>query len=170
MEGGLEVSFYSGITWAYKLQAEHHDFEHNTFVSRVTPESIPILFFSSITRQILILGKRNRRRKKSRQGKQQLSSLLAQALISGLLPGNLEEERGRKLHYPTEFLAQTPCTQCWMQLYHRPKSYTRPNLISRPKPDLIDESKSGKPHLQAATVSACNFFPRKKVRALSYDI
>ena len=40
-----------------------------------------------------------------------------------------------------------------MQWYHRPESYTQPNLISRPKLDLIDETKSGKPHLQAATVS-----------------
>ena len=81
-----------------------HNFEHNTLVSRVTPESI-ILYFSSIIRQNLNLGKNNRRRKKSRQGKQkkkktvlasavrcrmigkQVLTLLAEALISGLLPG-----------------------------------------------------------------------------------
>ena len=33
-----------------------HNFEHNTLVSRVTPESI-ILYFSSIIRQTLILVK-----------------------------------------------------------------------------------------------------------------
>ena len=46
-----------------------HNFEHNTLVSRLTPESI-ILYCLNITRQNLILGKNNRRRKKSRQGKQ----------------------------------------------------------------------------------------------------
>ena len=46
-----------------------HNFEHNTLVSPVTPESI-ILYCLDITRQNLILGKNNRRRKKSRQGKQ----------------------------------------------------------------------------------------------------
>ena len=49
-------------------QAEHN-FEHNTLVSQVTPESI-ILYFSSVIRQNLILGNNNRRRKKIRQGKQ----------------------------------------------------------------------------------------------------
>ena len=79
-----------------------HNFEHNTLVSWVTPESI-FLYFSSVIRQNLISSKKSRRRKKSRQEKQkvpvlasavrcrmtsiQLSSLLAEALISGLLPG-----------------------------------------------------------------------------------
>ena len=35
-------------------------------------------------------------------------------------------------------------------------------MISRPKLDSIDETKTGKPHLQAATVSACYFFARKE--------
>ena len=79
-----------------------HSFEHNTLVSWLTPESI-FLYFSRVIRQNLISSKKNRRRKKSRQEKQkvpvlasavrcrmtsiQLSSLLAEALISGLLPG-----------------------------------------------------------------------------------
>ena len=78
--------------------------------------------------------------------------------ISGLLSGSGTWTKKA----PTDFLAQTPCKLYWMQWYHRPNSYTRSNLISRPKPDLIDETKSGKPHLQAATVSTCYFFPRKK--------
>ena len=78
-----------------------HNFEHNTLALRVASESI-ILYFSSIIRQNLILGKNNRRRKKSRQSKQKNPvlasaiksqmiskqlSLLAKVLISGLLPG-----------------------------------------------------------------------------------
>ena len=81
--------------------------------------------------------------------------------ISGLLQGGVELG-GRRQYYPTDFLAQTPCKLCWIQWYHWPNSYTRSNLISRPKPDSIDETKWGKPHLQAATVNICYFFPRIK--------
>ena len=58
-----------------------------------------------------------------------------------------------------------PCTLYWKEWYHRPNSYTRSNIISRPKPDSIDETKSGKPHLQAATGSACFSFPEKSAGA-----
>ena len=54
-----------------------------------------------------------------------------------------------------------------MQWYHRPNSYTRSDIPARPKPDSIDETKSGKPHLQAAIVSTCYIFPRKRCGRLA---
>ena len=151
-----------------------HNFEHGTLVSRVTPESI-ILYFSSINRQTLILGKKNRRRERSRRGKQkasvlasalrcrmisiQFSSLLAEALTSELLPGGGTGTWRKKLYlyYPTDFLAQISCTQYWLQRYNRPKSYIRCNLISRPK--------RRKPNQENRIYRL-----RQSVRALSHDI
>ena len=101
-----------------------YNFKHNTLVSRVTPESI-ILYFWRTIRQNLNLGINNRGGKKSRQGKQkkklasavrcrmisrQVSSLLAEALISGLLPGGGTWRK--KTIFTQQISLRKHCTEC----------------------------------------------------------
>ena len=106
-----------------------YNFKHNTLVSRVMPESI-ILYFWRTIRQNLNLGVNNRGGKKSRQGKarqkkkntvpastvrcrmigKQVSSLLAEALISGLLPGGGTWRK--KTIFTQQISLRKHCTEC----------------------------------------------------------
>ena len=99
--------------------------------------------------------------------------------VSGLLPGGGTWRK--KTIFTQQISLRKHCTECNGTIgqittpgpiYSFPGSLILPPRASeerpmrlipaRPKPDSIDETKSGKLHLQAATVSVCYFFPRKK--------
>ena len=171
MGGRVEVSFQPGIISGLYLQPSII-FANNTVVSRMTPECI-ILYFSSIIPQTLILGKKNRRRKESRQDKQKTGTRECCKMSDDQYKVIIPTGRGLNIGPPPRgwnLEEENNITQQIFLRKHRAHcsegnstigQIATPNLISLPGLNRIQSTKPN-PHLQAATVSACYFFPRKK--------